>query len=120
MSVTTLTVSRSTVDTDAYEPFDGFECVIAGDPAARVAWLRTESAGDGVLYAGVFTAEPSTFRYRFAGDESFHVLDGELEIAIDGGETIDLKPGDIASFPKDSVSTWTIRTPLRKFFVISG
>lgn len=112
--------SKTHVDTTNYEPFDGFEEVIEGDPAAKVAWLRTQSGGDGVLFTGMFTAEPSTFRYVFGGDESLHVLEGDLDIAIDGGETVTLAPGDIASFPKGATSTWTLRTPLRKFFVISG
>jgi uncharacterized cupin superfamily protein len=116
----TKNVAQATVDTDAYEPYDGFDAVLAGDPLAKVAWLRTTSGGEGLLYTGMFTVEPSTFRYSFVGDESFHVLDGELEIAVDGGETVALRPGDIASFPKGAISTWTVRTAVRKFFVISG
>ncbi len=111
---------KSHIDTVDYEPFDGFEAVLEGDPNAKVAWLRTESGGEGMLYTGMFTAEPSTFRYAFGGDESFHVLEGDLEIMIDGGETVTLTPGDIASFPKGALSTWTLHSPLRKFFVISG
>jgi uncharacterized cupin superfamily protein len=119
MSVS-IAVAQARSDTKAYEPFDGLDTVLAGDPAARVAWLRTHSGGQGVLYTGMFTAQPSTFRYSFSGDESLHVLDGDLDIAVDGGPTVTLGPGDIASFPKGAVSTWTIRAPFRKFFVISG
>ena len=108
------------VGTDRYEPFDGFDAVIDSDPAARFAWLRTGSAGEGVLYTGMFTAEPSTFRYTFGGDESFHVLDGDFDIAVDGGEVVTLGPGELASFAKGTTSTWTIRAALRKFFVIAG
>src|SRR4051812_38130684 len=113
---TTTTVAHATVDTADYEPYDGFDAVLAGDPAAAVAWLRVGSAGDGLLYTGMFVAEPSTFRYTFAGDESFHVLDGDLDITVDGAEPVTLRPGDIASFPKGARSTWTIRRSLRKFF----
>ncbi len=112
--------STARVDGGDYEPFDGFEAILEGDPAAEVAWLRTESGGEGMLYTGMFTAQPSTFRYVFGGDESLHVLDGDLDVAVDGGETVTLSPGDIASFPKGASSTWTLRAPLRKFFVISG
>src|SRR3954453_22742364 len=115
-----LVPAHSTVAAHAAESFTGFDAVLDGDPAARVAWLRTGSAGEGMLYAGMFTAQPSTFRYTFGGDESFHVLDGDFDIAIDGGPAITLRPGDIASFPKGASSTWTIRAALRKFFVISG
>ena len=112
--------ARSTVAAEAAESFTGFDAVLDGEPAARVAWLRTGSGGEGMLYTGMFTAEPSTFRYTFGGDESFHVLDGDFDIAIDGGSVVTLRRGDIASFPKGASSTWTIREPIRKFFVISG
>ena len=116
----TTDIALDNVDTTAYERFEGFDAVLSGEPAARVAWLRTTPAGDGALYAGMFTVEPSSFRYTFAGDESIHVLDGEVRIALDGAETVTLGPGSIASFPKGAASTWTVVHPLRKFFVISG
>jgi uncharacterized cupin superfamily protein len=31
-----------------------------------------------------------------------------------------LRAGDVASFSAGTTSTWDVRTPLRKFFVISG
>lgn len=113
-------VAHAASDSIAYEPFDGLGAVLSGAPDAQVGWLRTTSAGDGMLYAGMFTAQPSTFRYQFSGDETFHVLEGDLDVAIDGGPTVTLRPGDIVSFPKGASSVWTIRKPIRKFFVISG
>ncbi len=114
------TIARSDATTTDYEPFTGFDAVISGDPDAGVAWLRTAPAGDGVLFTGMFQAEPSVFRYSFAGDESFHLISGDVEIAVDGGETLRLTDGAVASFPKGAVSTWTIHRRLTKFFVISG
>jgi len=102
------------------EPFTGFDAVLAGEPSAHVGWLRTDSAGDGMLLAGTFTVEPSTFRYTFGGDETFYVLEGICTIEPDGGEPVELRAGDVASFRKGTTSTWTVRQRLRKFFVISG
>ena len=113
-------VARGTVDTTEYEPYNGFDAVLEGDPAAGVAWLRTTSSGEGVLYAGMFTVAPSRFRYTFAADESLHVLEGEVEIDIDGGPMVRLTAGDIASFARGARSTWTVLAALKKFFVISG
>jgi uncharacterized cupin superfamily protein len=117
---TTHTVAFGTIEPDHYEPFSGFDAVLEGDPAAGVAWLRTASAGEGALYAGMFVVAPSRFRYTFAGDETFHVLDGAVEIEVDGGPVVGVRAGDIVSFPKGARSTWTVTAPLRKFFVISG
>jgi len=117
---TAIAQAQSTVRAETPESYTGFDAILDGEPAARVGWLRTGSGGEGMLYTGMFTAQPSTFRYTFGGDESFHVLEGDLDIALDGGPVVTLGPGDIASFPKGATSTWTVRAPLRKFFVISG
>jgi len=73
------TLNQTYVSTDnptEWEPFP-IENVIEGDPDGKVSWLRQEGAGDGMLLAGVFTGQPSKFPYVFAGDETFHVLEGE-------------------------------------------
>src|SRR5258708_31149348 len=77
-----IAVAQARSDTKAYEPFDGLNTVLAGDPAARVAWLRTDSGGQGVLYTGMFTAQPSTFRYSFSRDQSFRLLARDLAIPV--------------------------------------
>jgi uncharacterized cupin superfamily protein len=105
----------SNIDSQNYEPF-----ISAGQPFGEVHWLRTESGGEGRLFAGLWKHGCATFDYVFPGDETFHVLEGRLSIAIAGGATVELKPGDIVSFAKGQSSTWTIKTPMKKFFVISG
>lgn len=102
------------------EPFNGFAEVFEGDPAAGVAWLRTTATGDATLYAGIFVVQPSRFRYDFAHDECLHLIEGEVEIAVEGEQSVRLRPGDVATFSAGTTSTWTVHAPLRKFFVISG
>lgn len=116
-------ISTSTTGTDepaALEPFNGFAEVIEGDPDAGVAWLRTTASGDATLYAGIFVVQPSRFRYDFAHDECLHVIEGDVEIAVEGEAPVQLHAGHVASFSAGTTSTWTVRAPLRKFFVISG
>ena len=105
----------SNVGATEYEPF-----IHEGERFGDVHWLRVGSGGDGVLYAGLWTHEPAEFPYVFPGDETFHVLEGEVTIETDGGESVTLRPGDVASFTKGQSSTWTIAQPFKKFFVISG
>jgi len=116
------TLNQTYVSTDnptEWEPFP-IENVIEGDPDGKVSWLRQEGAGDGMLLAGVFTGQPSKFPYVFAGDETFHVLEGRVTITVEGGETVELSKGDIVSFPKGASAVWHIHEPAKKFFVISG
>lgn len=117
---TTSTIDLGTDAPDDLEPFNGFAEVLEGDPAAGVAWLRTTASGDATLYAGIFVVQPSRFRYEFAHDECLHLIEGEVEIAVDGEARVQLRPGDVASFSAGTTSTWDVRSPLRKFFVISG
>lgn len=107
-------VPVSNVTTQQYEPF-----ISAGQPFGEVHWLRTKSGGEGQLFAGLWKHDCATFEYVFPGDETFQVLEGKVSIAVDG-ETVELGPGDIVSFAKGQSSTWTIKSALKKFFVISG
>lgn len=116
----TTTIDLGTDRPAHYEPFDGFAEVLAGDPAAGVAWLRTTGSGAATLYAGVFEVQPSRFRYDFALDECVHVIAGDVEIAVEGDRTVRLRAGDVAAFRAGTTSTWRVLAPLRKFFVISG
>ncbi len=108
-------VQVTNVSTQSYEPF-----LVDGKKFGEVHWLRTTSGGDGQLFAGLWKHGEGTFEYVFPGDETFHVLEGNVRIAIHGGTAVDLKPGDVVSFTKGQSSTWTITAPMKKFFVISG
>ncbi len=68
---------------------------------------------------GIFTGNPSTFPYTFSGDETFHVIEGDVTIEVEHA-AVDLHPGDIVSFPKGATSVWRVHKPFKKFFVISG
>ena len=109
------TIPVTNISAQDYEPF-----MVEGEQVGEVHWLRTESGGEGQLFAGLWTCQPREIAYTFPGDETFHVLEGEVHIVVEGGETVDLKAGDCASFAKGQVSTWTIGQPFKKFFVVSG
>jgi uncharacterized cupin superfamily protein len=112
---TVKSIPVSNVAVRDYEPFEQ-ESLALGD----VHWLRIGSAGDGVLYSGLWRHGPADFQYVFPGDETIHVLEGEVAIDVEGCESLVLRPGDIASFAKGQSSTWHITQPFKKFFVISG
>lgn len=115
--MTAQTISRSTLSATSYEPF-ALDAV-DGDPDGKVHWLKASAEGEPMLYAGLFTGQPSTFAYTFAGNETFSVLEGEVRVELEGGEAVDLTPGDIVTFPKGARSTWIVKSPFKKFFVIS-
>jgi uncharacterized cupin superfamily protein len=109
-------VHRSSVQAENYEPF-----INEGKETGEVSWLRTESGGEGMLFAGLWRAEPMTVEsYTFAGDETLQVLKGRVTIEVEGHAPVELGVGDIASFRKGTKSVWHVTEPFQKFFVISG
>ena len=106
----------SNVETSGYEPFE-----LDGKPFGTVRWLRTESGGEGMLLAGFWKYDVvADLPYFFSGDETVHVLEGEVTVDIEGGDAVTLRPGDVASFTKGQTATWRIKRPFKKFFVVSG
>jgi hypothetical protein len=110
-------IHHSNVSATEYEPFP--LDAVAGDPDGKVHWLKASAEGEPMLYAGLFTGEPSTFTYTFGGNETFNVLEGEVRVELDTGEAVELRPGDLVTFPKGASSTWIVKSPFKKFFVIS-
>ena len=103
------------IETTAWEPF-----LVNGQPFGDVHWLGETGGGDGQLFAGLWRHPVGEFDYQFPGDETFHMLAGRVRIAVEGAAMVELKPGDIVSFPKGAKSHWSILEPMQKFFVISG
>lgn len=117
---TTFTVRKIRIGEGGWEPYPMPPgCVRSGDPEARVRWLRVSGPGEPAYYAGLWSARPSIFEWRFDLDETLHVLEGRVVVTLEGGDVLDLGPGDVASFPRGAVTTWDIREPFRKVFVDS-
>lgn len=106
---------KSSTSTENYEPF-----MVGEKQAGEVHWLTVTNSSGQPSYSGLWRCEPMTFEYEFPGDEVFQVLQGDLQVAIQNGETINLTQGDIVSFDKGLNSTWTIKSSFKKFFVISN
>jgi len=113
MSSTTL--AHTQITTTAFEPF-----LVEGRAFGEVHWLRREGSEGRLLLTGLWRHPQGSFDYTFPADETLHVLTGRVQIRLREGGSLDLQPGDLASFPKGAASHWTITEPLLKFFVISG
>jgi hypothetical protein len=114
---TTERVRRTTVGAAKWVP-----CVTSdGRTIGDAEWLRRRTDGGWSHTAMLWRCDPMSFDYVFPGDESFKIFSGAVRIVLDeGGETIELRKGDVASFPKGTRSVWTILERLEKFTVVSG
>ena len=64
-------------------------------------------------YCGMsrFTARAGLERWTLPERETVLVLEGSTRIEIDGGPTLELTVGDMASLPKGAMTTWHMTLP---------
>jgi uncharacterized cupin superfamily protein len=112
-------IVKTRVDASAsWEPYPlPKEIIVEGDPAAKVHWLRASAQGEPAYYAGLWTAQPSTFDYVFEMNETAHILEGHVVVSQKDGPTLDLRAGDVASFPKGAKTRWQVKAAMKKVFV---
>jgi uncharacterized cupin superfamily protein len=71
----------------------------------------------GIWHAPDDIGDPEVF--EFPHDETILVLEGEVQITIEDGPTLHLKPGSIASFRKGVRSTWRPTPGFKEFWIYS-
>lgn len=113
-------ITLSNIHTTLWEPMPIDEPdLIEGDPTPKVHWLRKNEKNEPTYLAGLWWVKPATFKWLFFGHETFHVLEGRATITIDDGTSVEVKAGDIISFPMNTPSVWEVHETLKKMFVIS-
>jgi len=53
-------------------------------------------------------------------DETFVVLRGRARIDVDGGESVEVGPGDVVRLDAGARTTWTVTEPLRKVYLLGA
>jgi uncharacterized protein len=105
-------------DLSAVEPEEGAPApdrLVSGAPVFTT-WNFEEA--DGGLYAGVWQSTPGKWRVVYEEWEYFHILEGHSILTADGGEPIDLKPGDSMVIRPGFAGTWEVVATTRKDYVI--
>ncbi len=64
-------------------------------------------------------ADPEPPRWVLPQTEVILVLEGAARIEIEGGPTLELKPGDMASLPKGAVTRWHLALPFKEMWVLA-
>jgi len=108
---------QTRVDADGWEPME-----LGGEIVGEVHSLRSDD-GERPYEVGLWRVLgdlPAPFAYDFEQNETIHVLEGAVVIDVEGGPTLELEQGDIASFAAGSRAVWRIsQTPFRELFVLS-
>jgi uncharacterized cupin superfamily protein len=87
--------------------------VLEGTPTATAAILW--QSDDGKQCNGVWECTPGVFDYVHT-DETACLVDGRVTVTPEGGEPMELGPGDIVFFPEGSKTRWEIHDTVRKAF----
>jgi uncharacterized cupin superfamily protein len=89
------------------------EWVIDGSPqaAGTVLW----KSADGKHCMGIWECTPGTFDWTHT-DETATIVQGRVTVTPEGGQQIELAPGDVAFFPEGTKSRWQVHETVRKSF----
>ena len=52
--------------------------------------------------------------------ETVHILEGSVRIEFEDRSPLELRPGDIASFPAGLAMTWHVTTPFKELWFFGG
>jgi uncharacterized cupin superfamily protein len=73
----------------------------------------------GVRSWPIWTKEASEFPWSYDATETCYVLEGRVVVTPDGGEPVEIQPGDLVTFPEGMSCTWRITEPIRKHYTFS-
>jgi uncharacterized cupin superfamily protein len=88
------------------------EDIVAGEPKGSTAVLR--SSDDKRLNNGVWECTPGKFYLPHNYEETVTVISGRVTVTPEGGEPLELGPGDTAFFPAGTRVLWEVHETLRK------
>ena len=73
---------------------------------------------DETAYVGLerFSASPPPIEWTLPERETVLVIEGAARIELEGGPTLDLRVGDLASLPKGAVTRWHLTTPFKELW----
>ncbi|MFH8987492.1 cupin domain-containing protein [Streptomyces sp. NPDC017940] len=97
------------------EPLDPAQ-IVSGEPVVtgKVLW---ESA-DGKQVRGIWQITPGVVTDTEA-NELFVVVSGRATVAVEGGDVLEVGPGDAAVLREGDRTTWTVHETLRKAYHIT-
>ena len=72
---------------------------------------------DGFVGMTRYDTDPGRIDWTIPNRESFVVLEGTARIEIEGGPTLELGVGDMASLPEGAVTTWHVTVPYRELWI---
>jgi uncharacterized cupin superfamily protein len=98
-------------DAEEWQPDD--------DPPGEVQVLCSGVGLDAGLWRSVPGVTPEPVRWTLPAREVILVLEGTARIEIEGGPTLELSVGDMASIPGGSATTWHLGPGFKELWVLA-
>jgi uncharacterized cupin superfamily protein len=89
------------------------------DPPGEVHILCAEAGFQAGLWRPVAGVTPDPVTWTVSAREAILVLEGRGRVEIDGGPTLDLEPGTMASIPEGARTTWHVTPDFKEFWVLA-
>jgi uncharacterized protein len=89
------------------------EQILEGDPQASGCLLWKSE--DSKLANGIWECTPGVFSWEHA-DETLCLVQGKVTVIPEGGEPIEIRPGDLAFFANGTKTVWRVEETVRKAF----
>lgn len=70
----------------------------------------------GVWNWSIWTKEASEFPWTYDAEETCYLLEGDVIVTPDGGESVQFGKGDLVTFPAGMSCTWKILKDVRKHY----
>jgi uncharacterized protein len=91
------------------------DCVLAGNPITSSVVMTSDDR----VTCGIWQITPGTAVDIAENPGMFVVLSGHATIAVDGGPTFDIGPGDVYIWDAGERTVWTVHETLRKVYQIT-
>jgi hypothetical protein len=77
---------------------------------------KDQLAKMGVFSWPIWEKEESEFPYFYDSEETCLILEGQVTVTPDGGQPVEIGPGDLVVFPTGLSCTWKITKKIRKHY----
>ncbi|PNW88076.1 hypothetical protein CHLRE_01g013150v5 [Chlamydomonas reinhardtii] len=102
--------TRSQVQVQASSAKAAMKIVVQRNPAEDVLKAK------GVRSWPTWGCGVSKFPWTYQENETCYVLEGDVIVTPNGGEPVQIKAGDMATFPAGMSCTWDVKAPINKHY----
>ena len=71
----------------------------------------------GIRSWSTWSCDKSEFPWEYSEKESCYILEGQVDVTVENGETISITAGDYVEFPRGLKCRWNVHQAIYKHFL---